>query len=391
MDALPFDFVAAVMRIHVTAIDYMGHTIPLYSAELLGAGYGRSAQEIKEKACDCSVVVHGLFCSVPIPPGFVISPAVSFNRHNKGGEVFEVPCATKDVALFSVRAKRLTFRRGDALDEGVTLLKLRKLQHRCRRVRVRELIVERFPWKAVRPSAFANFSDETTFFNRAVLHFHEGPWFQEFLQRLVEAGRLESLHLFDRRASNYFNFHHDYFQNPPFDHTVHPEISLQKALTDAFGQSQLLRVQLSLSFSHWISKIFFRDLVNKWLTDPKTFPETTKYLDFLHSPDVDLLRKLGFRLTNLCGRTGQIQGRFVCRSYMLPHPKEIERTLRITCDLTITSSSSYFLFVLSEIGSTASLRGKVLAEQRCDVDLYWSSKRSMFCVEITRMHRMTIL
>ncbi|KAK0422352.1 hypothetical protein QR680_007521 [Steinernema hermaphroditum] len=166
------------------------------------------------------------------------------------------------------------------------------------------------------------------FFNSAVVDFTDETPFRDFVAQLLKARKLESLELKDNWGGNYLRPQIELGRCPACITAKAPSPWIRNTLEEAFYQQSLVRLQLSFGYTHWASKVFLTNLVEGWLSG--RFPATTKSVDILGGPDVDMLQRYEFRSTNHCRRAEDIVGPFLWRSYILLHPTEIGRALRIT-------------------------------------------------------------
>uniref|UniRef100_A0A1I7YVS6 F-box domain-containing protein n=1 Tax=Steinernema glaseri TaxID=37863 RepID=A0A1I7YVS6_9BILA len=314
MDDVPSAFVVSLMENLLTIERCPG----LKHVVKLGRGYGTIAREVCKAATTCDAVIPGILFEAPFNGDRVFVKAPTFKgllEHTRR------PPSVKTLVELSLTAEYLAPEGNYSLTKGTSMREIRRLIRQCRHVRVRELVVKRFPSSPLPWGAF--FPGLTTFFNRVVLHYHETDSFQEFLLAFVEGEKLEMLWLRD-----------DY----RFPRSV-PRW-LQETILNVFFQPQFQHLKLPFYGSCWASSVLFNSLLRHWLMGAETFPETTKVLDICGAPPIAHLRGCRVESTGarflppiLPGETYQDYVPCARRRFLLPHPESVERMLEVTVSI----------------------------------------------------------
>ncbi|KAK0422354.1 hypothetical protein QR680_007521 [Steinernema hermaphroditum] len=167
--------------------------------------------------------------------------------------------------------------------------------------RHQQLIVNHIHWShrlwLMRPI----FRNLMGFFNSAVVDFTDETPFRDFVAQLLKARKLESLELKDNWGGNYLRPQIELGRCPACITAKAPSPWIRNTLEEAFYQQSLVRLQLSFGYTHWASKVFLTNLVEGWLSG--RFPATTKSVDILGGPDVDMLQRDRKGVADYCIRT----------------------------------------------------------------------------------------
>uniref|UniRef100_A0A1I7YMM5 F-box domain-containing protein n=1 Tax=Steinernema glaseri TaxID=37863 RepID=A0A1I7YMM5_9BILA len=355
MDAVPSAFVFSLMDSLLTSDPFrnLGH------AKELGRGYGRIAREVHKAATICSIETPGVFFTTSCDDDCVFLKPPVFKGMLSGGA--RSPPVMKNLVELIVFAQNLFFEGDEPSTEGTSMREMRTLIGKCRHVRVRELEVGHFP--AVQ-SSFTLLPDFTTFFNKVSLRYQKTDSFREFLVALVEGKKLESLQLDALELKN----------SEAMLLETSPHQWLQETILKAFFQPQLRELKLS-DFHYWASHALFDFLLQKWLSTPETFPETTKLLEVWRAPPIDLLRTSGF------GSKGQIRRdkefMLPVRSFLLPHPESLERTVEIE----VFGALAYSKINIDAVTDDEFFKGAFFSRirfrfNRGENAMYWRNKRT---------------
>uniref|UniRef100_A0A1I7Z0V3 F-box domain-containing protein n=1 Tax=Steinernema glaseri TaxID=37863 RepID=A0A1I7Z0V3_9BILA len=304
MDTVPSAFVFSLVETLLTSNNFWR----LEHMEELGCGYGSIVREVYKVATTCSITTPGVFFKTPFNEDRLFVKAPIFSGAFLAGKW--KPPLLKNLLKLNVRSRSLFFEEDDALLEGTSIREIRRLMEQFRHVRVRELAIERFPSATVPRTSIALVPDLVTFFNRVSLRYDNTDSCREFLLALVEEKKLQRLEL-----------NHSLVDRSP---NTTPPHWLQDTIWNTFFQPQLQQLEVN-SHPSWASRFLLHFLLQKWLSEPETFLETTRSLEFDGAPPIDFLRIYGF------GSTGETLSHedYHVRPFLLPHPRSRERIVEI--------------------------------------------------------------